>query len=96
MSLEAVLKLKTPKMPKGLDDKDLEKAIGKLEKEFPAFQAVAKTFSYECGKISVAVGEAESLVTKKLSDRNLDAAKKKAMDELYTSMKAFSKVFTSL
>lgn len=96
MSLDAVLKAKTPKMPKGLDDKEIDKALSKLEKEFSAFQAVAKAFSHECGKMSPAVGEAETVIVKKAGDRNLDPAKKKAMDELYTSMKAFSKVFSSL
>jgi hypothetical protein len=96
MSIDAVLKAKTPKMPKGLDDKDIEKALSKLEKEFATFQTVAKSFSNECGKISPVVGEAEMLIGKKAGDRNLTPDKKKAMDELYASMKAFSKAFTSL
>lgn len=96
MSLDAVLKLKAPKMPKGLDDKEIDKALAKLEKEFTAFQSVAKAFSYEVGKIAPVVGEAETLVVKKAGDRNLDAGKKKAMDELYTAIKAFSKAFTSV
>lgn len=96
MSLEAVLKLKPLKMPKGLEDKEIDKALTKLEKEFTAFQAVAKAFSYEIGKISPVVAEAETVIVKKAGDRNLDAAKKKAVEELYASMKAFSKAFTNL
>lgn len=96
MSLDAVLKLKTPKLPKGLDDKEIEKALAKLEKEFAGFQAAAKAFSYEAGKLSPAVGEAETLITKKVSDRNLTPDKKKALEDLNASMKAFSRVFTNL
>jgi hypothetical protein len=96
MSLDAVLKLKAPKMPKGLDDKEIDKALAKLEKDLAGFLAVAKTFSYEIGKFGPTVGEAEMLIVKKTADRNLDPAKKKAMEELYTAMKAFSKVFTNL
>ena len=96
MSLDAVLKLKVLKAPKGLDDKEIDKALARLEKEFSAFQSAAKTFSYEIGKLAPVVGEAETLIVKKAADRNLDAAKKKAAEELYSAMKVFSKAFASI
>ena len=96
MSLKKAAALKTPKLPKEVDGKDIRKALDGFDKALPAFLKAVDAFAGAFGSQLVAGVFAEEAIDKKAAERNIDPKMKKALDDLSKEVKGINKMLFGL
>ena len=96
MSLDKVSKLKTPKLPKEVDDKDVKKALDGFDKTLPAFLKAVNTFSVAFSTQLTAGIAVEEAISKKSDERNIDPKMKKALEDLDKEVRGINKLLWGL
>jgi hypothetical protein len=81
MSLKAIVKLEVPKIPKDLDDRDLEKLRDRLEKDLAAFQKSAAALLGEFDKVIGTAIKLQDAAVDAASDKNLSPKQAKAASD---------------
>lgn len=89
MSLQKITKLKLPKLPKDLDDKDLQKLVPKLEKEFAAFQKAVDGLLDDLNSLAGPMIEVQDAALKKAGDRKGDPKQAKMASDFWNAYKSF-------